>query len=80
MSIKDKVDNYPTKHKEGFIKSEIDDLLKDYPGINMDRFNDALSGITGMMIDDEIITYHCDIEKALYCGTENRGLRFYEWD
>ena len=33
-----------------------------------------------MMKDNEIIQYHCDIEKALLCGIEKRNLRSYEWD
>jgi len=40
--IEDKIYSYKTKHKEGFLQTEIDTLLKDYPGINMDMFNDAL--------------------------------------
>lgn len=34
-SIKNKVYNFKTKNKEGFIRSEIDALLKHYPNINM---------------------------------------------
>jgi len=55
-------------------------LLKDYPNINMDKFYDALMGIICMVKNNEIITYHCDIEKALRCGIENRNLNIWEWD
>lgn len=79
-NIREKVYNFKTKNKEGFIQSEIDTLLKDYPKINMDKFNNALMGNTCMMIDDEIVMYHCDIEKALRCGVENRNLRNWELD
>ena len=79
-NIREKVYNFKTKNKEGFIQSEIDTLLKDYPKINMDKFNNALMGNTCMMIDDEIVMYHCDIEKALRCGVENRNLRNLELD
>lgn len=72
--------NFPTKTKYGFIKSEIDDLIKDYPNINMDRFNDAMMGNTCMVIDNEIIIYHCDVLKALRCGIENRCLTWEEFD
>jgi hypothetical protein len=37
-NIRKKVYNFKTKNKEGFIKSEIDSLLKDYPDINMDKY------------------------------------------
>lgn len=77
--ITDKVYNFKTKNKEGFTKEEMDTLLKEFPNINMDRFYDALS-TTCMVIDGEIITYHCDVEMALRCGLENRNLRSWEWD
>ncbi|NRB62855.1 MAG: hypothetical protein HRU40_07480 [Saprospiraceae bacterium] len=79
-NIRKKVYNFKTKNKEGFVQSEIDTLLKDYPNINIDKFNSALRGITCMMINDETVIYHCDIYKALRCGTENRNLRVWEWD
>ena len=79
-NIREKVYNFKTKNKEGFVQSEIDMLLKDYPDINMNKFNSALRGITCMMVDNETVIYHCDIEKALCCGIENRNLRTWEWD
>lgn len=79
-NIREKVYNFKTKNKEGFVQSEIDTLLKEYPNINMDKFNSALMGNTCMMVDNEIVMYHSDIEKALRCGIENRNLRSYEWD
>ena len=78
--LKNIVYNFPTKTKYGFIQSEIDDLIKDYPNINMDRFNDAMMGNTCMVLDNEIVIYHCDILKALRCGIENRDLTWEEFD
>lgn len=78
--VYDKVYNFPTKHKEGFIQSEIDQLLENYPNINKDNFDNALCGITCMMKDEQIVIYHCDIEKAILCGIENRNLSHAEWD
>lgn len=79
--LEDKIYNYPTKYPEGFVKTEIDTLLKDYPNINMDKFDDAMMGNTCMMSEnDGLIIYHCDILKALLCGIENRNLRVDEWD
>ena len=79
-NISKKVYDFKTKNKEGFVQSEIQTLLDDYPDINMDKFNDALMGITCMQIYGEMVIYHCDIEKALLCGVENRNLRNEEWD
>jgi len=78
--IQDKVYTYKTKHKEGFLQTEIDTLLIDYPDINMDMFNDALMGNTCILKDGKIVQYHCDIYKAIICGIENRGLTVNEWD
>lgn len=78
--IEDKVYNFKTKHKEGFIKIEIETLLKDYPKISMEKFNEALFGNTCMIKDGEMVQYHCDIYKALICGIENRSLYGNEWD
>lgn len=80
MTIKEKVYGYKTKYKEGFIQSEIDNLLKDYPNINMDKFNNALTGITCMIIDNQMVIYHCDIALALNCGIDKRNPRNNEWD
>jgi hypothetical protein len=64
MSITERVYNYPTKHKYGFIKAEIETLLKEYP-IDIERFNLSMMGHTCMLIDNETIWYHCDIIKAI---------------
>jgi mannose-6-phosphate isomerase class I len=79
-NIEELVNNYPTKHKEGFVKEEIEELLKQFPDIHKDKFDDALCGITCMVINGELVIYHCDIIHALYCGLENRDLKISEWD
>lgn len=71
---------FKTKHKEGFTNKEIEELLKQYPDINMEKFNDAMMGNTCMMKDGELINYPCDVEKAIRCGVENRELNSFEWD
>lgn len=73
-------ENFKTKYEQGFTKDEIKSITEMFPVLNMDKFNDALMGITCMMIDNEIIVYHCDIEKALLCGIESRSLYSYEFD
>ena len=74
------ITNFKTKYKEGFIQSEIDDLLKLYSAINKSAFDSALMGITCIMINDELVIYRHDIEKALECGLENRALTEFEFD
>jgi hypothetical protein len=80
MTAQERVYGYPTKNKEGFIKSEIEDLLKNYPDIDIEKFDDAFMGITCMMIDNELVIYHCDILTALRCGIEKRKMRSWEMD
>lgn len=78
--MKDLVYNFPTKNKEGFTNSEIDELLSKFDNLNVSKFQDALRGVTCMVIDNEIVIYHCDILTALYCGLENRDMYSYEMD
>ena len=74
------VKEFPTKNKEGFTAKEQEELLKLFPGINKEKYDNALWGVTCIMVEDEIVIYHCDIITALRCGTENRNIRYYEWD
>lgn len=80
-SIRDAVYSFPTKSAYGFIQSEIEELLKIYPTVNMDKFNNVLTGITCMSDKDgNMVIYHCDIELAIRCGIENRDQTVGEWD
>ena len=82
--IREKIYNtvykFPTKYKEGFVKSEIETVLKEFPSVNMEKFDNALMGITCQMKEGELVIYHCDIEHALRAGIENRELYGYEFD
>ena len=58
--------NYPSKNYQGFIQSEIEELLSFYPDVNMEKFNESLMGNTCMLTEEgNIISYHHDIAKAL---------------
>jgi len=60
------VSNYPTKNHQGFIQSEVEELLSFYPNVNMEKFNDSLMGNTCMLTEEgNIISYHHDIARAL---------------
>jgi len=75
MNIKDIVYNFPTKNKEGFIKEEIDEILKLFPNIDLVQFYDSMIGVT-CIIDEyyNTITYHCDIEYAIYNGLRKNDI------
>jgi hypothetical protein len=80
MDIREEVNSWLTKNKQGFTRDEYMKLLENYPGINMDRFWDALNGITCMSIDGETVVFHRDIELAIRCGMEDRSPTIQEWD
>jgi hypothetical protein len=91
MTFYDQVYNFPRNYKEGFLESEILTLLdsiksqvgktnRNLPKFNMDKFNNALFGITCPMIDGNLLIYPWDVEKAVRCGLENRDLTYLEWD
>lgn len=78
--IEKMVNEFSTKNKEGFTVEEQEKLLELFPGINREKYENALKGITCMMIEGALVIYHCDIITALRCGTGNRNIRYYEWD
>jgi len=79
QKLQNKVFNYNTKYPEGFIKSEIEQLLEEL-NINEKRFYKALGVNTCMMLDGNIITYHEDVLKGVVCAIENREQNSLEWD
>tara|TARA_R110001592_G_scaffold58417_1_gene176947 strand:- start:315 stop:572 length:258 start_codon:yes stop_codon:yes gene_type:complete len=79
-SLEGLVNNFPTKHKEGFTIPEIDKLIQLFPNIEISKFDDALLGNTIMVRNGDHINYHCDILTALKCGVENRTINLKEWD
>jgi hypothetical protein len=78
-NLSDFINNYPTKHKYGFMGSEINEILEKFD-IDKEKFYTALGVNTCMIIEGEILNYHCDIELALRCVIENREKRLDEWD
>jgi hypothetical protein len=78
--LRELVYNYSTKNEYGFNDEEQKKLLEQFPDVNMDKYNNALMGITCMMENDKFIIYHCDIFTALVCGIENRNQTITEWD
>lgn len=79
QKLEKKVFDYNTKYKEGFIKSEIEQLLEEL-NINERRFYKALGVNTCMLVDGDVITYHTDILKGVVCALENREQNSLEWD
>jgi hypothetical protein len=79
-NTRETVENFKTKSEYGFTSKETEELLKSFPNINMEKFNSALGCHTVMIIDGEIITYHCDIITAITCSVEDRDINISEFD
>lgn len=71
---------YKTKHKQGFTREEMVDLIQNHTNYDLEDFWDKLGVNTGMIIDGDYITYHCDVELALRLLRENRNINSFEWD
>lgn len=75
-----RVYEFNTKSEYGFTWIEIEELLSEYPDVDMEKFNDAMMGNTCMMEGGWIINYPCDVLLALNCGIEQRKQKIWEWD
>lgn len=64
INFKKIVEDYKTKYTQGFIESELKDLCKQL-NIKESDLNEALGTNTCMLIDDDVITYWCDVENAV---------------
>lgn len=73
------IDTYPTKYQHGFLGSETNEILEKFE-IDKEKFYTALGVNTCMVIEGQILNYHCDIELALRCVIENRDKTLEEWD
>lgn len=79
--IRKYVMNFKASHEMGFTESDIEQVKKDFPYMNFDRFSNAFNGNTCMLDKDlGIISYHCDVETAIRCGVEDRDLNWQEFD
>ena len=79
LCVEDYIYNYPTKYKQGFTHSEMLKLIYDLR-LGKARFFDKLGVNTAMIIDGEWLTYHTDVARTAVLITENREMRWYEWD
>jgi hypothetical protein len=70
---------FKTKNKEGFTSSEMQEIVKKFE-VDKDKFNKALGTNTCIMIDGEVITYHCDVASALHQVLTNKPQHPFDWD
>ena len=74
------VNAFETKHEQGFTPTELEQLLKQFPKLNRRKFDDAMNGCTGLILDGDFVLYHHDIIKAIEFGNSGITFRIYEWD
>lgn len=72
--------DYPTKYPMGFTDKEVKEIASKFPRMNKEKFDDALMCITCTSVDNETVIFHCDIETALRCGLQDRGMTQTEFD
>lgn len=60
-----KINLPPSINKEGYTESELKEICKSH-NVDYNKFNEELIGNTCMIIDGEMIIYHCDVENALH--------------
>jgi hypothetical protein len=64
--IYNEIMNTTTKYDgKGFTNDEANQILRKYSVTDMEAFNDGMGVNTCMIIDDQIINYHCDIARAV---------------
>lgn len=77
QQLKELVNNYQTKYPQGFIKSELEELITKL-GIDSNQFNEAFGVNTVMVINNEIIHYHTDVLRALNICLNN--VKYLDFD
>jgi len=82
MNIKKIIDSFPRKHPNGFNPTELEEILKNFPKIDLEKFNDEISGDTYMKddINNLPIRYTYDIHRAIDIAITVRPVSDVEWD
>lgn len=73
------INEFPTQYKKGFLNEEVE-IVKKYFNIKSNKFEDALMGTTGLIIDDKMIHYSRDIYYAVIYGLKGEDLPVSIWD
>jgi hypothetical protein len=60
QEIKNYINNYPSKHEQGFTRTEVERLCASLE-IDVKRVRMEMGCVTGMLIGEDSITYHSDV-------------------
>lgn len=77
-----RVESFERQNKSGLLYEEIETIYDQYDQyLNLQRFEDVLTGITvGVTIDGKAIYYLDDVILAFRCSYENRHQQAHEFD
>jgi len=72
---------FDTKYEEGFTDNDLKKLLSKYfPKITIKQLNEKIGRVTCVVINNEEVIYHCDVDLAIRCIIEDREFHPREWD
>jgi hypothetical protein len=81
VPVKQIVNSFPTKNKEGFTNEEIELLIKSkFSQIKLEDIKSKLGVRTVRVINEEIVTFSSDIITAITCVIEKRDPNMFEFD
>ena len=72
--------SFKSKHSEGLTIEEVNRIASQFPNFSYAKMNDALSGITGQLVENDCCIYRHDVITGLICGVMGRGIKPSEWD
>jgi hypothetical protein len=70
---------FPKKYEHGFIRSEIEALLKKYK-LSSSKFNKEMGVNSAMSINNETVNYDTDVEMSIRCIIRGKTKNALEWD
>lgn len=78
-NLSEVISYFPKKYEHGFIRTEIEALLKKYK-LSLHKFNKEMGINTAMNINGEIVNYDTDVEMTIRCIIRGRTKNALEWD
>lgn len=80
MDLSADINNFETTYSEGFLQSEINELVTKYQSIDLEKFNESLFGVTCVVREKGFVFYRSDVLEALRCGINLKQSSQYFWD
>lgn len=68
-----------TKYPQGYTQSEIRQIAIDN-NIDASRLDEEIGVVTGLIVDDEMIIYHDDVDRAVHRILKGKKESSFEWD